>query len=223
MRTRLTNREDPIGVSDGQLKDWRDWGLLVQDADGLWDANTVEKVVRIHELGKTLDAYPRRVIFLNAETFRVLPPIPGREADGDQSEPFFHIPPECLRRAMSDVAPRIRPHLSSMKRVDAAVMAIPLASREPDSIKPRQQKSGKLPPREEWVSILESASADEFATRVGFQYYVAALLRQFGKDADHDLSDIPFDYQIVLLTIRDLEARRRLRAQKTRVAGQETL
>ncbi|MBX7135068.1 MAG: hypothetical protein K1X67_20575 [Fimbriimonadaceae bacterium] len=212
----LAERDSPIGISNTQLKAWRDWGLLTQDADGLWEANSIEKIVRIHEVGKTIDAIPRRVIMLNAENVRVLPPVSGEEDARERSEWFFQVPSEALRRAMLEVAPRIRPHLKKMKRIASSVAAIPSeATDNPRGTRRKQSPMDSLPRCEEWEAVLREASAEEFTERSSVQYYVAALLRELGRRGGVDVSDIPFEEQIVLLTIRDLYWRREQRRQKS--------
>jgi hypothetical protein len=216
IRATLARRDPPINVSHGQMEDWRDWGLLHQDASLLWDGNTVSKIIRIHDVGKSVDAIARRVILLSAETSRTIPPAPGRESDGERSEWFFQVPPESLRRAMLEVAPKIRPHLKKMRRIAAAVSAMPSASGNARSGTRRQQSSAdSLPRSDEWEAVLSEASTQEFAQRSGLQYYVAALLGELGRRGGVDVSDSPVEEQIVLLTVRDLYWRRELRRQKS--------
>lgn len=197
VRVRLAQRDEPVKVSNAQLKAWRDWELLAQDAGGLWEADSVDKIVRIYELGKTLDAIPRRVIVLNAE-------------------PLFQVPSETLRQAMLAVAPKIRPHLQKMKRIAEAVDAIPSETGgAPRGTRRKPSPANSLPRKEEWEAVLAEATPEEFAARSGLQYYVANLLRELGRGSGTDVSDIPFDELIVLLTVRDLYWRRELRRQKS--------
>jgi hypothetical protein len=223
VREGLAVREEPIGVNHDQVVAWRDWGLLEQDEAKRWAPNTVAKVVRIHELRKTLDSLARRVIVLNAESFRVVPPPPGREDLGETSEDFFRVPAAQLRRAMIEVAPRISPHLRKAKTLEAAIAAFHRRSSpgplDRFSALPR---GWRPPPREQWVAVLEEAPLDVFANSAGTQYYFAGLLRVFLKDRSKALDGVPFEEQIVLLTVRDLsiwhgyqrETRERLAAEE---------
>ncbi|MDP9363095.1 MAG: hypothetical protein M3Q10_02485, partial [Chloroflexota bacterium] len=85
---------------------------------------------------------------------------------------------------------------------------------------PTLPRGWRPPPREEWAPILEATPLDVFANRAGVQYYFAALLRTFGAGTEHDLAGIPFEEQVVLLTVRDLAAWHHVqRAARERAGG----
>lgn len=200
-----------IGVSNAQLKEWRDWGLLEQLADGRWEPITVAKAVRIHELGGEVRSLARRVIRLNAEAFRVLPTDVDQTISGALTEAFFRIPPEQLRRAMVEVAPQIKTHLRKMKQVEAAIAAFHARTAPGSGSRGSRLPRGWRPPRkEEWVTVLEQVPLEVFAQSAGTQEYFASLLRSLLADPSQVLKEIPREEQIVLLTVRDLASWRTL-------------
>ncbi len=202
VRKRLGDERD-IDVSHDQLVRWGTWGLLEQRPDRRWAPDTVDKVARIHELGKSVDSYARRVIVLYAESFRVVPP--DGENRAQTSEAFFRIPAESLRQAMVDVAPKIRPHLKKMKAVEAAIAAVFRRSLpDPYGRGPKLPRGWRPPPHEEWVPMLEETPTEVFASRASIQYYFAALLETSLQGEPEGLRWIPFEERVVLLTVRDL-------------------
>jgi hypothetical protein len=225
VREELAGSAEPIAVSHAQLLKWRDWGLLEREPGGRWAPNTVAKVVRIHELGKTVDSLARRVVRLHAESFRVVPAPPGREDQGAASEDFFRVPAAQLRRAMAEVAGRIQPHKKKAKRIEAAIAAFHRrSSPSPLDRGSSLPRGWHPPPHEEWAGILEAAPLDVFANRAGTQYYFAGLLRAFLKDRPEALDDVPFEEQIVLLTVRDLSIwHRQQRDTRERLAAEEAI
>lgn len=203
VREELAHHDEPIRISHDQLVKWRTWGLLEQRSDQRWAPNTVDKVVRIHELGKSVDSYARRVIILYAESFRLVPP--DEEHRGKTSKEFFRIPPESLRRAMVDVAPKIRPHLKKMKAVEAAITTFFRRSLpDPYGRGPKLPRGWRPPPHEEWVPVLEATPLEVFTHRASIQYYFAALLQTSLEKEPAALAWIPFEERVVLLTVRDL-------------------
>ncbi len=203
VRDALAQHDEPIHISHDQLVKWRTWGLLEQRPDRRWAPNTVDKVARIHELGKSVDSYARRVIVLYAESFRVVPP--RGENRTESSEEFFRIPLESLRRAMVDVAPKIRPHLKKMKAVEAAIGAVFRRSLpDPYGRGSKLPRGWRPPPHEKWVPILEETPTEIFASRASIQYYFAALLETSLQGEPEGLTWIPFEERVVLLTVRDL-------------------
>ncbi len=222
VREALAQHDEPIHISHDQLVKWRTWGLLEQRSDRRWAPNTVDKVVRIHGLGKSVDSYARRVVVLYAESFRV---VPARgENQAQTSEEFFRIPPESLRRAMVDVAPKIRPHLKKMKAVEAAITTFFQRSLpDPYGRGPKLPRGWRPPPHEEWVPILRTIPLEVFTHRASIQYYFAALLQTSLEKEPATLAWIPFEERVVLLTVRDLatwhhfqrEAREEMEAANT--------
>lgn len=165
----------------------------------------IARAARIHELGQKVRSLARRVILLNAESFRVLPTDVDPSMSGAPTEAFFQIPPEQLRRAMVEVAPRITPHLRKMKRVERAIAAFHAwtapSSGTGGSGLPR---GWRPPPREEWVAVLENVPLEIFASSAGMQYYFASLLQTLLAGTPQVLVEIPREEQIILLTVRDL-------------------
>jgi hypothetical protein len=177
-----------IQVSHEQLFAWRDWGLLEQDPDGRWSPETIERAARIHELGRTIDSYARRVILLNGEG--------------------FPVPPRQLQAAMAEVAPKIHPHLRKMKRVERALRELSSVS-TPTSLKrsARLPRGWKPPPAAEWGALLLETDLAHFENTVGLQYYFAGVLRTLVPGpAEDSLNQIPHEELLILLTVRQFAA-----------------
>jgi len=187
------NAERGIKMSHEQLIAWRDWGLLEQDPDGRWAPETIERAARIHELGRTIDSYARRVILLKGEG--------------------FPVPPQQLQAAMAEVAPKIQPHLRKMKRVERALVELSSVS-TPTSMKRsvRLPRGWKPPPAAEWRVLLLETDVVHFENLAGLQYYFAGVLKTLVPgSADDTLDQIPHEELLILLTVRQLAALRETR------------
>lgn len=176
-------------VSGEQFKAFLACGLLPVSSDERWPVETVERLVRICQLGETVRSLTRRLLLLRREPA------------------FSEVPADKLREAMLDVAPKIETPARKMRRVDVAVrwwasigQTIAKASPLPSAWRPPTYKV--------WQEVLLSADDTAFAERVSWQYYAAGLLRDLTRGTKYDLTDLPVEELVTLLTIRDLAALR---------------
>jgi hypothetical protein len=211
-QVRLCLRDHQIEISNDQLMDWRDWGLLHQRQDGLWPAVTVSQIVRILELSQTVRSRARQVIQLKMESSH---PLPGQDLKSERgylSEEFFRIPAEPLRKAMLDVARKIKPYKRKMKQMELWIAAYS-ARHEPSPMDrfTKLPSGWKTPPREDWCDILTDAPLEQFQQTAEMQYVFVSILPSYLSGSDINLAAIPLDEQIVLLTIRELSVWRQHR------------
>src|SRR3954451_13790328 len=89
------------GVSDDQLDQFTEWGLLRRDAPG-YQADAAERVIEILEASQTAWSLPRRVVRLRGDFTR------------------FPVPAGPLQRAFAELAPTIKAPIRKMQRVDDA-------------------------------------------------------------------------------------------------------
>ncbi len=190
-----------VSVSHRQFAEYRRWGLLPapDPTTGRWPVGVVKRLVRVRQLGEVVRPLPRRVVLLYPEFFVTGVPIGFDE----------------LREAMAALAPTIRAPARKMRRLHAACRAwsaqwSPLATARP------LPRDWRPPSPTEWVTTLRAAASDIFAERVGVQYHLAALLRDWPGEVEYGLPVIPREEQVTLLTVRDLAVIECQRAQNVR-------
>lgn len=179
-------------VSHGQFTDYRRWGLIPEPVEGRWPTETVDRLVRIRELGETVRSLARRVILLRSEFFASAAPLPA----------------DKVRDAFAATIPTIQAPKRKMKRLEEGI-AYWGASQVWLSKSPRLAKGWRVPPVEDWAGILQAIDLSQphvrtaFDQRVGAQYYFAMLLEPYLRGTRYDISTIPFEEQVALLIIRD--------------------
>ncbi|MGB3306368.1 MAG: hypothetical protein WBA63_09315 [Thermomicrobiales bacterium] len=180
-------------INPDRLKELAEWGLVEHRPDDLWGPTTVERLIQIRELGKSVDSYARRVILLNGQQV-------------GETNDRFEVPTECLRAAMLERALKIRPHLRKVKRLESSIRLV-FARGEGSPMASPLPKGWKPPHREEWPKLLARLSTDQFAQVAGWQYYALGLLKTFDTDlSGMPLNEIPDDELLILLTVRQIAA-----------------
>ncbi len=197
-RYQLRKQAETLGVSLSYelINDYIALGLLPDPDVTPWTEETVvPRLLRVHELGKTLRSRPRRVVLLYLER--------------------FPVSPEKLRVAMVDALPSIERPARTMARIQSAVRWFGEHFSSGRAFRGGQElPAGWKPPRpSEWAEVLQTTDRDFFEHRVGIQQYLMSLLAELGKNTPHNLGDVPPDHRLVLLLIRDLAGWRDVRTR----------
>lgn len=184
LRQRAGERGWP--VTHKQFSSYREWGLLPEPDNGRWPVAVADLLIRIRELSDSVRSLPRRVIVLRQDYTR------------------FPIPADRLRQAMLDVVPTMTAPLHKMRRTHAACVSWGANTAGIGSDHTALLQVWEPPKPEAWVVTLREADLDLFDMRVRAMYYVTAVLSAHAHGSKHDLADILFEEQIILLTVRDL-------------------
>lgn len=179
--------EDRYGrtVSDEQLDEFADWGLLERQGAG-YAPGSKERLIAILAAGAEARLLPRRVLRLRANHDR------------------FPVPAEPLLRAMVKLAPTIRRPMRKLARVEAARAAFAQVIGQRAAARTR-----RLPQGSTWGELLASAPLgvfDSWAT--GWYQLASAVLPVYLKGTPHALDDLPIEEQVVLLAVLDLSTPR---------------
>ncbi len=172
-------------VSDEQLDEFVDWGLLERSDSG-YARGSEERLIAILDAGASARLLPRRVLRLRA--------------NHDQ----FPVPAEPLHRAMVKLAPTIRRPIRKLARMEAARAAFEQVIGQRSAARAR-----RLPPVSSWSGLLESAPLGVFdSLTTGWYQLASAVLPVYLKGTSHTLDDIPIEEQVVLLAGLDLSTPR---------------
>ena len=179
--------EDTYGrtVSDEQLDEFADWGLLERQGAG-YAPGSEARLIAILKAGRQARLLPRRVLRLRANHDR------------------FPVPAEPLRRAMVKLAPTIARPMRKLARVEAARAAFAQTIGQRAAVRPR-----RLPSVSTWGELIGAAPLgvfDSWAT--GWYQLASAVLPVYLKDTPHELKDLPIEEQVVLLAVLDLSTPR---------------
>lgn len=187
-------------VSDEQFREYVRYGLIPEPVNGLYPLDTPRRLVCIHRMATEARSLPRRAIRLSA------------------THHFWRMDPEKLRNTMVEVAPSIKSPKRKMRKVEVALAAWSrYLAQTPVLVAPYGLSRGwRPPPQGKWTETLTALDTASFADRAGAQYQVAlnvlpvfvrSIIVDIGvKNTAFDLSAIPLEEQIVLLTVRDIAA-----------------
>jgi hypothetical protein len=190
---------DSLGAttSSAQFDELVERGVLRKEENGKYPADTLDKLLRFHDLGKTPGYFSlaRRIVLLRSEPL------------------FWYIPAETMRASMTEVAKTMSSPARKMKRVEKAlaVWASYPAQSALFSLGPGVPIGWRPPDRAEWPTVLNE-EPELFENRYGMSYGTAMnVLPAFVRGTQFDLASIPVEEQVVLLTVRDLAAIREMR------------
>jgi hypothetical protein len=191
---------DALGAntSSQQFDEFFRRGLFeAPDEKGRYPADTVDRLLRIHDLGKTPGYFTlaRRVLLLRSEPA------------------FWYIPWENVQAAMVEVAETMHAPIRKMRRVEKAltVWASYPAQSALFANGPGVPIEWRVPEPNSWLKVL-TRDGELFRNRYGFQYGTAMnVLPMFIRGTSADLGDIPLEEQVALLTVRDLAALQEMR------------
>jgi hypothetical protein len=177
-------------VSDAQFEMYRRAGLIPAAVDGFYPPDTPKRLVCIHEMGTHARMLCRRVVRLRAEHL------------------FWQIDSENLREAMVEFAPQVPAGKQKMVKVERALYAYGrFLSQGPAAAMLRGvPRRWHTPSQERWPGILQ-ADPDLFALRSGPAYGMAInILPAVLRGTEFDLTSVPLEEQILLITVRDIAA-----------------
>jgi hypothetical protein len=162
------------------------WGLVPQATRRAWAPETVDRVVEARRLGESVRPLWRRAI-LAAKTYRISPPI--------------------LRRAMIRTLTSIAAPTRKMNRISRAVRWEARKLEDPAYIGEfrRQQPLGFIDPSQ-WKRVLKRRDVDDrlFGETASMMAHFAHMLEIATRGTSADISSIPYEERVILLTIRQL-------------------
>lgn len=188
LRTEAEVRHAP--VSHKQFEGYRRWRLIPDPEDGGWPPETVDRLVQIRKLEDKARPLWRRAILLHARSYPVAP--------------------NALREAMLRTLPTIKAPKRKMWRIDALIQWEARKLEDPTypgmfSSKPARRTDDFMEPGK-WNGILGRRDIDDelFAEHTSTMCYFALGLKQSAKSTPLDISSIPDEEVIILLTVRQL-------------------
>lgn len=190
----------PAGtISDAQLKDYIDHGLVEPATDGRWPPDAVEQLARAHALGRP-DLKPharsldRRVLLRFTENTKA-------------------ISPRTLKEALLAVLPTIAEAVRKMKRINTLINQWHAVESDPDlrMRSPNESPRRKTPARHSWAQLVENTPDDLLfnAAEVQLIHYghnLAYLEAEVGPPNPKAprVADLPPEERLALLTVRAL-------------------
>lgn len=191
-------------VTHAQLRDYQAWGLMPEgEITDLSSEDLIERLVAIRKLSASHRSLARRVIWLRVKNIQ-----------------FVHvpIPAEKVQKAVIAVTSTMQYRSRKMKVVDSACrwwsnQASVIANRLTPTPRPGFLPERQLPPKwhppqvGSWKRLLEYARPDWLDSHLGIQGSLAfQLLDREVNGAPLQISSMPLEELVVLLTIRDVSA-----------------
>jgi hypothetical protein len=190
-------------TSDAAFERYVASGLLGEPVSGLYPPDTPERLARINEAKSEARMLCRRIVRLRAEQL------------------FWSMSPGKLGEAMIELAPQVRAAKRKMLKLENALAAYgrylsksPIVVRRPYGL----PQGWRPPSQSEWANVLK---ADPALTelRAGPSYGMALnVLPAFVAGTSLDLTAIPIEEQVLMLTVRDVAATLAMREAAARIA-----
>ncbi len=188
LRAEAEDRDVP--VSHKQFEGYRKWGLIPDPEDGGWLPATVDRLIRIRKLKDQTRPLWRRAILLHAQ--------------------YYPVAPRALREAMLRTLPTIKAPKRKMRRIDAVIRWEAKKLEDPAYAgmmwsKPARRTDDFMEPNK-WKTILGRRDFDDklFAAHSSTMCYFAIGLKHGAQGTGLDISSIPDEEVIILLTVRQL-------------------
>lgn len=179
-----------VPVSHKQFQGYRKWLLIPDPEDGGWPPETVDRLIQIRKLEQQARPLWRRAILLHAKG--------------------YPMDPRMLRRAMLRTLPTIKAPKRKMRRIDAAVQWEAKKLEDPAyagfaRAEPMTSTDDSMDPAK-WKAILGRKDVDDelFGAHSSTMSYFALALRHAADRPQLDISSIPDEEVIILLTVRQL-------------------
>ncbi len=189
-RLRAEAEKRDVSVSYKQFQGYRKWRLIPDPEDGGWPPDTVDRLVQIRKLADQARPLWRRAILLHAR--------------------YYPVTPNALRKAMLRTLPTIKAPKRKMRRIDALIRWEARKLEDPAYAgilwsKPVTRTDDFMEPGK-WKSILGRRDIDDklFAAHTSTMCYFAIGLKHGTKGSRLDISSIPDEEVVILLTVRQL-------------------
>ena len=181
-------------VNHKQFVAYREAGLIpvADPMSKRWPPETVDQLVRIRELGRSVRSLARRVLLLKPEFA------------------FHGLESGTVLRAMEAVIPTIERPMHKLQRVADASRLIEGGDVAQAVVNGDRTRLIDLPPFESWMGLLERSDRDVFTTWLSSVYLVVGIVLDLSQRWGWDLSDIPREELVVLLMIQKLAWRERM-------------
>lgn len=171
---------------------WSQWqgylkaGLLISPADGDWPAESVDRLVEIVELGRTVRSLSRRLLLLRRNYIR------------------FPIPAWAVRQAMLALIPKIEQPATKWRRVHQACEWWAWQQTHPSKEERFRPRPLRLSPAR-WSALLSEFEPDWQAPRITSAYFFAGdVLPPVVHGTAYEVADLPFEELVTLVLVRDL-------------------
>ena len=180
-------------VNHKQFVAYRDVGLIpaADPVSKRWPPETVDQLVRIRELGRTVRSLSRRVLLL-------------RHGFG-----FQDLPAAAIRRAMIDVIPTIQQPMHKLQRVNVAILLMEGGETAQNAATRPPTRLADLPAYDTWMGVLERADLELVANWLPGCYWHATVAMDVSRRWDRSLDDIPYEEMVIMLMIHKLAWRER--------------
>lgn len=197
LRAEAEAREVPVSYK--QFRGYRKWLLIPDPEDGGWPPEMVDRLIQIRKLEEQARPLWRRAILLHARGYR--------------------MDPAALREAMLRTLPTIKAPKRKMRRIDAVIRLEAKKLEDPAyagmvQLEPKGFTDDPTEPGK-WKGILRRRDVDDelFGAHTSTMCYFALGLKQGAKITHLDISSIPDEEVIMLLTVRQLAGLKRAEAR----------
>jgi hypothetical protein len=176
--------ERGIPLNNRQVKNFREYGLLPDRTQAESHPEDIERLRQILAAAERAQTLDRRLFYLH--------------------DPDWPIPVDCVRKAVTEVANKIR---IPDKKNRALYRCLQAKSQmmHGSKIQKTVPQSWRLPEKSEWSRILEWPTDDDFQTVYGScRSEIIALSYRPGMRESDDFKLIPFEEMVVLLLLHQL-------------------
>lgn len=188
LRAEAEAREVPVSYK--QFQGYRKWLLIPDPEDGGWPTEMVDRLIQIRKLEVQARPLWRRAILLHAR--------------------YYTVAPSALRAAMLRTLPTIKAPKRKMRRINAVIQWEARKLEDPAYAgmvrsEPMGSTDDSMEPGK-WKGILGRRDVDDelFGAHASTMCYFALGLKHSAKSTQLDVSSIPDEEVIMLLTIRQL-------------------
>lgn len=188
--------EHDIPLNNRQLRQFREYGFLPDRAEGEAHPEDLDRLRQILAAAAKAQTYDRRLFYLH--------------------DPDWPIPTDCIRKAVTEVAPKIRTPDKKNRALYRCLQVRAEAthgSRSSKAIPP----SWRLPDMSRWCEILAWPNESEFDAIYSWcRSEIISLSHTPGMRESPDFSVAPYEEMIVLLLLHQLSIPpQNFNAQKT--------